>query len=129
VELDTYPLEKVFPKNSIITILSRLEDFELGKIGNCQLCTWDWDTSIERAIRSTSTSFDGLCIDCMETSRPKRDGDADYWMKLGSDVRGRFDNRCRVRHGQQTWYISWCGRDEHRRKLMNEHNMNHPRFN
>ncbi|KAJ4349332.1 uncharacterized protein N0V89_007946 [Didymosphaeria variabile] len=120
VKIDAYPLEMVFPKNSINTILSRLGRFELGSIGNCSICSPDWDACIERAISSTTNSFDGLCIDCMETSRPKRDGDADYWKKLGSD-NGRFDRQCRVRHGQKTWYISWCGRDEHRRKLMDEH--------
>ncbi|KAL1610718.1 hypothetical protein SLS60_002388 [Paraconiothyrium brasiliense] len=128
VKIDAYPLEKVFPRNSINEILSRLGDFELGSIGNCRTCSVDWDTCIVRAIDNTTASFDGLCIDCMETSRPKRDGDVDYWKKLGSDYDGRFDGQCRIHHGEKTWYISWCGRDEHRRKLMNDHFERRSRF-
>ncbi|KAF1951587.1 hypothetical protein CC80DRAFT_204343 [Byssothecium circinans] len=120
VRIAAYPLEKVFPKNSITAILQRLDDFSLGRIGDCEHCNTDWSYFIRRAIERTEDNFDGFCMDCMDASRPQRGPtDADYWKGLKS-VGGRWDVKCRVRHGQQTWYVSWCGRDEHRQKLLKE---------
>jgi hypothetical protein len=66
----------------------------------------------------TKDNFDGLCLDCMESSKPK--ADKEYWKACGQSPMGRWDQDCRITHGQQTWYVSWCGRDEHRRKLLDE---------
>jgi hypothetical protein len=123
VLVDAYPLETTFPKASINTILTRLAAFDLeGEIDHtCVTCNIDWDREVEKAIERTRGNFDGLCLDCMDATRVKRGSqDADYWQHLKS-VDGRWDTRCRVRHGQQTWYVSWCGRDEHRRKLLDQH--------
>ncbi|KAF2634057.1 hypothetical protein P280DRAFT_414639 [Massarina eburnea CBS 473.64] len=122
VRIDAYPLETIFPKHSMNTILERLEKFKLGDIGDCFCCEIDWRHHITKSIENTRTNFHGLCIDCMDSSKPKRGStDEDYWMHLGT-VGGRWDTHCRVKHGQQTWYVSWLGRSEHRQKLLNKAN-------
>lgn len=124
MQIDAYPLETIFAKASINEILSRLEDFEMKTIDNdneCDLCTIAWYSKVKRARERTLTNFDGVCMDCMNVSRPNgRNPDDEYWRKLGNST-GRWDGKCRVTHGQQTWYVSWCGRDEHRRQLIEDH--------
>ncbi|KAF2683130.1 hypothetical protein K458DRAFT_432492, partial [Lentithecium fluviatile CBS 122367] len=121
VRAEAYPLEKYFPKNSINTILSRLDSFILRRVAKCPRCNIDCEDYTVIAIKRTQKNFDGLCIDCMDRSRLKRDStDADYWKHCKS-VDGKWDHKCRVDHGQQTWYVRWCGRDEFRRKLLDEH--------
>jgi hypothetical protein len=134
VKTKAYPLETTFPKNSINTILERLQKFEasskIRKIGGayCSRCSDNWDWGVKKAIEITEDYFDGLCIDCMDRSRPKRGNtDIDYWRQAES-VNGRWDHKCRVRHGEPTWYVSWCGRAEHRQKLINTHRENNPKY-
>ena len=127
VDTEAYPLEKTFPKASVNTILKRLKDFRMPAPASgtslCDLCSANWDTEVGSARMHAMRYFDGLCIDCMDRSRP-RDGDTDtdedYWRSLDS-VGGRWDAYCRVRHGEPSWYVSWCGRDEHRQKLLERH--------
>jgi hypothetical protein len=98
-----------------------LKSFTMRFQGTCRHCRIDWGEEVARARTATLRSFDGLCIDCMDRSRPKRgDGDVDYWRQLES-IDGRWDVNCRVRHGEPSWYISWCGRAEHRQKLIDRH--------
>lgn len=121
VRLDVYPLEILFAKTSINTILSRLEDFNGVDLKCCKVCSVSWQYRVNRARQTTSKNFDGVCIDCMINSRNSRDNpDRFYWKCLGISG-GRWDKHCSIEHGQQTWYVSWCGRDEHRRKLLEEH--------
>ena len=122
VRIEVYPLEVLFSKTSINVILSRMKSFDMETVGNkCGFCNVPWDSQVERARSMTSNNFDGVCMDCMNVSRPNgRNPDDEYWLKLGN-TNGRWDKKCRVVHGQQTWYVSWCGRDEHRRKLIEDH--------
>lgn len=64
--------------------------------------------------------FDGLCLDCLDRSKPKLgDADKDYWrhatLKEHEWVRG-----CRFPHKQSTWYFSFNGRKEDRDRLIKE---------
>ena len=89
--------------------------------GTCAHCSVDWAEEVALARSNTLRNFDGLCIDCMDRSGPKRgDGDVDYWRQLES-IDGRWNVNCRVRHEAPSWYISWCGRAEHRQKLIDRH--------
>ena len=66
----------------------------------------------------TQGYFDGLCLDCMDRSKPKgKDLDDEYW-RINANANKRWDSRCRVHHGQPTWYVSWIGRDDVRQKLL-----------
>ena len=52
--------------------------------------------------------FDGLCLDCMDKTRPKlKSVDEDYWRHDDLKV---WDTDCRISHGQSTWYFSFMGR-------------------
>lgn len=123
VKTGAYPLEETFPKSSVNTILNQLGNFKMlhSPDEDCYACDKYWNLVIEDACAWTAKSFDGLCMDCMDKSRPKRENtDVDYWKHLKS-VDGRWDRKCRITHGESTWYISWCGRGEHRQKLLEQH--------
>lgn len=113
-----YPLELTFSRNSIARLTYKLGKFIMAHEGKCHFCKRDWRAQVALAREKTLSHFDGLCIDCMDKSRFKKGNqDEDYWRGLGN-VEGRWDHGCRVRHGECTWYVSWCGRDEHRLKLL-----------
>jgi hypothetical protein len=121
VATDAYPLEKTFAKTSVMDILGRLKSFSVRYQGTCALCSVDWADQVASARSAALRNFDGLCVDCMDRSRPRRENeDVDYWRQLES-IDGRWDANCRVRHGEPSWYISWCGRGEHRQKLVDRH--------
>lgn len=89
--------------------------------GSCSLCGMNWNGEVWSARAQTLQNFDGRCIDCMDRSRPKREKtDVNYWRQLES-IDGRWDVNFRVEHGVPTWYISWCGRAEHRARLIEKH--------
>jgi hypothetical protein len=54
--------------------------------------------------------WDGLCLDCMDVSRPKTgDRDKDYWLHNNME---EWDTGCRLDHDRNTWYFSFMGRPE-----------------
>ncbi|KAF2654408.1 hypothetical protein K491DRAFT_679674 [Lophiostoma macrostomum CBS 122681] len=121
-QLEPIRSRRHFPKTSLNGIMGWLDIFNtsVSQVG-CSGCDVNWTQEVVQAKRVTSRYFDGLCLDCMNKSRPKRkDTDEDYWQYLNS-VDGRWDSNCRIRHGEPTWYSSWCGRDEHRQRLMKNH--------
>jgi hypothetical protein len=127
VKTGGYPLEKTFSKASVNDILTCLKSFNMPSASPgtlCNVCMQDWDKEISNARVSTIKYFDGLCIDCMDRSRPKHDdnADLDYWRQCEA-IDGRWDHNCRVRHDEPTWYVSWCGRGEYREKLLNQYRM------
>lgn len=82
----------------------------------CSRCDSDWKFVVEDARETTETYFDGLCLDCMDSTknvRPGGDGDDDYWVY--NQRRDRYDEGCRVKHGEPTWYFSFMGRREKER--------------
>lgn len=122
VETGAYPLELTFARHSIVELLSQLARFdEISNSGGCKNCHIDWEDEVSKAAKWTKAKFDGLCLDCMNKSKFRKGSiDDDYWRGLGA-VNGRWDARCRVEHGETSWYVSWCGRDEHRRQLLGIH--------
>ncbi|KAH8601720.1 hypothetical protein B0O99DRAFT_588906 [Bisporella sp. PMI_857] len=86
----------------------------------CTRCTSLCSPSyISSARAKIANDFDGLCLDCMDLSRPKVDGNADmdYWYH---DTTRVWDRDCRISHKQPTWYFSFMGREQemklHRKK-------------
>ena len=76
----------------------------------CASCVHKCSPAKIRQTRSKILSdFDGLCLDCMDLSRPKgdKDIDMDYWHH---DVNQKWDSTCRISHSQPTWYFSFMGR-------------------
>ncbi|KAI9933730.1 hypothetical protein ASPWEDRAFT_179674 [Aspergillus wentii DTO 134E9] len=82
---------------------------------DCMDCDRSWGEVVRRARKETAEYFDGLCLDCMNTTKNIRlrgDEDDDYW--LHNEGRDRYDDGCRISHGQPTWYFSFMGRREKR---------------
>ncbi|GAB7333945.1 hypothetical protein MBLNU13_g06055t1 [Cladosporium sp. NU13] len=65
------------------------------------------------AIAHVDVQFDGLCLDCMNVSGARYNDD-DYWRRNEPGVWG---DKCRIQHGQSTWYFSFVGRSEDRDKF------------
>jgi hypothetical protein len=90
----------------------------------CRRCSSiDWNYVIQITRQATQGYFDGLCLDCMDRSKPKGKGlDDEYW-RINTSAMNQWEKRCRVRHKQPTWYVSWLGRDDVRQKLLKGSNV------
>ena len=88
----------------------------------------DLESTVDDAKTRTKDYFDGLCLDCLDRSKPKTgDVDMDYWRHnmLEEDD---WVSGCRFRHKQSTWYFSYMGRLETRKhfdKLRREARQRH----
>lgn len=93
-------------------LLDTLKNFECKAVEgghSSHICHSNFmKTTIEPTIANVRENFDGLCIHCMNISKPKTgDSDLDYW---NHDRIRQFDKGCSFRHGQPTWYFSFMGR-------------------
>ena len=95
------------------TILTRLNSFSFeARKDACRSCRIDYKKHVAAAQIKTRSYFDGLCLDCMDITKPvTKDADMDYWEH---DALGESDlmGHCRVTHHQPTWYFSFMGRRE-----------------
>lgn len=115
---EVFPIDDYTGKNSINTLLNRLHGFSyVPAASSCHYCNPGWTDLVDTAVETVRGYSQGLCLDCMDRSRV-RDDDAEYWRKCGAGDDGRWDGKCRVKHGEPTWYVSWLGRTEHRQKLL-----------
>ena len=102
-------------------ILDRLESFNFeAKSSACGPCRKDYGGMVRRTEKKVREYFDGLCLDCLNRSKPKLGNtDMDYWrhndLKEHEWVMG-----CRFPHKQPTWYFSFNGRKEERDRLIKE---------
>ena len=115
-----WPLDEVWHKKPVEEILDSLDAFSYDPAAkHCRSCRKNYNFTVKSAVNMTRKYFDGLCLDCMDRSKPKtRDEDSDYWQhnKLRP---GEWDHNCRVNHGQPTWYFSFMGRKA-RRDYLND---------
>jgi hypothetical protein len=44
----------------------------------------------------------------------------DEYEKRNQSVGGHWDTKCRIKHGQPTWYISWLGRPDVHEKILRD---------
>lgn len=113
--IQVWPLERVALREPMTTIIERLNKFHFeAKKNACVSCRSDYQRTVGLVRDNTRNYFDGLCLDCMDSSNPKTgDDDVDYWLHndLNEDQRVRG---CRHEHGQPTWYFSFMGRKETR---------------
>lgn len=107
-------MEKMAAKKSIDDLIDRLDkDFDYhAKDSACASCRMDFCSHVENVADRVRRYFDGLCLDCLDRSKPKTgDRDNDYWHH--NDLRDeKWDHRCRIKHGEPTWYFSYMGRKE-----------------
>jgi hypothetical protein len=111
-----WPLESKMTGNSINRMLDMFEGIKVPGEGpaagkRCRACNFNFKPIVQKAVSVTKKYFDGLCLDCMDASRPKfGDDDKDYWRHDELDV--EWDAGCRIRHEQATWWFSFMGRKE-----------------
>jgi len=112
-------VEDVISYSSVQQIIGRLGEFKYDHKPACIRCRkMEWETVVLQAKANTEKYFDGLCLDCMDRSKPHgKNLDDEYW-KHNESVGGRWDTRCRITHNQSTWYVSWLGRPDLREKIM-----------
>ena len=119
-DIEVWPLERTCQRSPMDTILKRLDDFSFAaEKGACHNCSKDYKTLVKAGQRKTRLYFDGLCLDCMDRTKPvTRDEDMDYWQH---DILGESDSirGCRSGdHGEPTWYFSFMGRTEIRDRFL-----------
>lgn len=139
-ETGAWPLEIQGYRHSIIELLRLLRRFKYQDphFNGEESCEKPLDCMngpkfsalVVDAISHVDVQFDGLCLgknlilsssdtqltrgtDCMNVSG-NRDNDADYW---SHNQPGVWGDKCRIQHGQSTWYFSFMGRREARDKF------------
>ena len=110
-----WPFDPVWPKASVEEILSRLDRFSYQPPSSaCRKCRQNYESIVKDAVEMTRIHFDGLCLDCMERSMPRdKDQDEEY-LNDNAPTPDDWSRRCRIRHGEPTWYFSYMGRKEYR---------------
>lgn len=109
-----WPLEDMTQKSNTSIICSPgFEDFDC-KVpeGACMSCKSKLSgTHLEQTAKDVRNYWRGLCLDCMDISKPKTgDLNKDYWLHNELKDWGR---NCRLsNHGRNTWYFSFMGRPE-----------------
>ncbi|KAJ4294427.1 hypothetical protein N0V90_008117 [Kalmusia sp. IMI 367209] len=119
VQVDAFPIEDVVKRSSINEIVERLKQFQFDYSPTCRRCrSIDFVYVVKMTIQAAENYFDGLCLDCMNRSKPKgKDLDDEYW-RINKSSMNHWDTRCRSKHNQSSWYVSWLGRDDTRQKLL-----------
>lgn len=116
--MGVWPLDRSWSKRQVSQILDGLNTFSYkAPQSACRFCQKDYEKHVRDAVNYVRRYFDGLCLDCMDKSKPKtEDYDLDYWYhsELGSTGQSGWDSGCCVRHGEPTWYFSFMGRKEDR---------------
>ena len=104
---------------TVNNILDRFDNFSYTPAANaCSTCQQDYEGQVDRSTQFVREYFDGLCLDCMDKSKPKtKDEDTDFWAHNELTL-GSWDRGCRIKHGEPTWYFSFMGRKERRELLL-----------
>ncbi|KAF1975991.1 hypothetical protein BU23DRAFT_578813 [Bimuria novae-zelandiae CBS 107.79] len=119
VKIDAFPIENAVTRSSFQAIIDRMKEFKYDYTPACPRCrSIDFAYVVQLTHQAALSYFDGLCLDCMDRSKPKsKDLDDEYW-RINANVDHRWDSRCRTRHGQPSWYVSWLGREDVKQKLL-----------
>ncbi|KAF2184401.1 hypothetical protein K469DRAFT_709139 [Zopfia rhizophila CBS 207.26] len=121
MNMGVWPLDTALKRYTIAEVLDKLTDFEFTPRTNMcgpQGCLRDYKRSIDIAIRRANQDFDGLCLDCMKRSTPTFDEPMEDYIEKNSPHRGRWDVNCRFKHKRSTWFFSWMGTPDGRRRVL-----------
>ncbi|CAF9909271.1 MAG: hypothetical protein HETSPECPRED_008905 [Heterodermia speciosa] len=114
-----WPFHHLWPRASVTDILNRLSRFSYQAAPNaCKRCRKNYEAIVESAVRTARCDFDGLCLDCMERSKPRPETDAEDYLKDNMPTVDDWSRPCRVQHGEPTWYHSFMGQREYRNVLL-----------
>ncbi|CAI7576586.1 unnamed protein product [Penicillium glandicola] len=116
------PWGATFYNSSIKDITDRLELFDPALVRKLNVkpchckcsphcgCSIVWDEVVKKAHKDILGYFDGLCLDCTKHTPNE---DSNYWKP--EIQRNRYDQNCRINHGEKTWYFSFMGQRKHHR--------------
>ena len=83
----------------------------------CSGCRRGYKKLIQGVQHRVKDFFEGLCLDCMDCSKPKTGStQTDYW-KHDKLRECDWITTCRARHKRATWFYSFMGRKEDRDKF------------
>ena len=122
--LGVWPLERAYQRKSMTAVLALLDKFSFeAKKDACLRCRKNYKEIVRTAQATTRYYFNGLCLDCMDKTRPvTEDEHMDYW--LHNDLtEADFAGHCRVVHGEPSWYFSFMGRLEVRDRFLRNRRM------
>ena len=119
LRLELFPLDEHSHWNSVNVLLQRMEGFKWEpKSDACDRCKVNYKLLVQGLAEDVKNYYHGLCLDCMDRSKPKYGSDdADYWKVLRVKKK-EYDHRCRIEHGESTWYHSFMGRQDVRKRKM-----------
>lgn len=105
--LGVFPTEEVFNGNRADDVQEWLESFNYKPDASaCDSCkSKDLVKLLKDVHEKVEETFDGLCIDCMESTKLTT-YDEDYFRHNEICC---WDSDCRINHGRPTWYYSFCG--------------------
>ncbi|MCJ1323104.1 hypothetical protein MMC15_008456 [Xylographa vitiligo] len=112
--IGAWPIEREAVKYSMHVLLEKLRMFVWKpQEPICQRsCSRDYQRLVGNARDITSVYFNGLCLDCIDSSKLRTgDIDLDYW-RHGNICEDKWFTGCRVPHRQPSWYFSFMGRPE-----------------
>ncbi|CAA9964096.1 hypothetical protein PTMSG1_07455 [Pyrenophora teres f. maculata] len=116
---NAWPVDDVLNYSSINQVVGRLKAFDYDYTPKCARCrSIDWETIVLKARTNTLGYFNGMCLDCMNRSKPRGETLDNEYEDDNKSVDGRWDTKCRIKHGQPTWYVSWLGRPDIREKIL-----------
>ena len=120
--IEVWPFEDTVSRNSIHNLLHKLEKFNY-KVTDKRACTGNchrnYNAIAREAGERTDRYFDGMCIDCMNRTKPKlQDHHADFWNHNNFRDEDGWFKGCRINHKQPTWYYSFMGREEDKQFLL-----------
>jgi hypothetical protein len=72
VKIDAFTIEDALQRSSFQEILDRMRHFSFEYNPACPRCrSIDWNYVVQITRQATQGYFDGLCLDCMDRSKPK----------------------------------------------------------
>jgi hypothetical protein len=111
-KIRVWPLHKCCCHASIDEMTDRLGEFSFqASQSSCLHCFKDYALLMDCATEKVDNAFDGLCIDCMDRTKSKtRDEDSDYVHHNRKNITAKYAHKCRINHGEMTWWYSFMGR-------------------
>jgi hypothetical protein len=109
ISLGCWPLDDVAQKLPLSELFEKLTNFDFQPVGmGCESgeCRRGFKRSVEIAISRAKQSFHGLCLDCMNRSKPVIGQSHEDYIKKNSPHVGYWDMDCRFGHGRPSWFVS-----------------------
>lgn len=109
-----WPFEEIEKTDSMGTILRRIPTFryeapESACEDSCHK-NKNYNKLVDEAGTEVETYFGGLCLDCLDRTRPKTgDEHSDYWNHNRFHNERAWFKGCSFRHREPTWYNSFMG--------------------